>query len=599
MTAGSSYLLDEERLGRAYDAHLFRRVLAYLRPYRRWVVLAVVLLFVSAGLQLAGPWATQQAIDRAIPNDDPGLLRWLALVFVGALALNFAVAFGQALLTAWIGQRVMFDIRRELFGHLQRLSIPYFDRHPVGRLMTRLTTDVESLNELLSSGVVTIFGDLFTLGAIVTMMAVMDWRLTLVAIAVIPMLFIVAMLFRRNVRVAYREIRTRLARINAFLQEHLSGMRVIQLFGREPATRKRFDEVNASHLEAHLRSIRIYAIFFPTVELLTSVALAFLLWYGGVRVFEGTVTVGVLAAFLQLTRRSFQPLQDLSEKYNILQSAMASSERVFALLDTAPGIVEPSRPHRLAVPIRGAIRFEDVWFRYNERGPWVLKGVSFGVEPGETVALVGHTGAGKTTVTNLLLRYYDVQQGRILLDGHDIRSLAIDDLRSVIGLVQQDLFLFTGDVLGNLTLGDERRVMRAKVAAEQVGVDRLIERFPGGWAFEVGERGQSMSIGERQLLAFARALAVDPAILVLDEATSSVDSETEARIQAALREVMRGRTSIVVAHRLSTILEATQILVFHRGEIRERGTHRALLEQDGYYRRLYQIQFARSLAEAS
>lgn len=600
MTAPSQfYLLEEDRLGKAYDASLMRRVLRYLRPYRWWVAAAVVLLFIDAGLQLVGPWVTQQAIDRAIPAGDVGLLGRLAFSFAGALILSFAVSFGQVLLTAWIGQRVMFDLRRELFGHLQRLSIPYFDRNPVGRLMTRLTSDVESLNELLSSGVVTIFGDVFTLIAIFLMMAFMDWRLTLVVVVVIPFLLGLAFMFRHRVRSAYRDIRIRLARINAFLQEHLSGMRVVQLFGREVAAGRAFDRVNRDHLTAHLRSIRIYAVFFPAVELLTSVALAFLLWYGGARTLGGTLTVGVLAAFLQLTRRSFQPLQDLSEKYNILQSAMASSERVFAVLDTQPEIVEARHPVTLTRPVRGEIRFEDVWFRYAATGPWVLRDVSFAVRPGDMVALVGHTGAGKTTIANLLLRFYDAERGRIRLDGHDIRHLSLADLRRAIGLVQQDLFLFTDDILANLTLGNAAREERARAAAHRIGVDRVIARLPGTWSFRVGERGQSLSVGERQLLAFARALAADPAILLLDEATSSVDSETEARIQSAMHELMQGRTSVVIAHRLSTILEASQILVLHHGEIRERGTHAELLRQGGLYQRLYEIQFSSSLRTAS
>jgi ATP-binding cassette subfamily B protein len=484
----------------------------------------------------------------------------------------------------------MYDLRMEIFGQLQRLSVTYFDRNPVGRLMTRVTSDVETLNELFSSGVVTIFGDVFTLVAIMGMMLVIDVRLALVTFAVIPLVWLTAAIFRRRVRDAFRDIRYRLARLNAFLQERLSGMRVVQLFGREADSARRFGELNREHLGAHLRSITIYAIFFPVVEVLTAVAMALLLWYGGLRVLDGTLTVGVLAAFIQYTRRFFQPLQDLSEKFNLLQSAMASSERVFALLDEPVTVREPAHPRPLPRPVRGEVRFAGVWFRYRPDGPWVLRDVSFSASPGQTIALVGHTGAGKTTIVNLLLRFYDPERGRITVDGVDIRELATADLRSIIGFVQQDLFLFTGDILHNLTLDAPITPEAARQAARRVGADRFIERLPSAWHHELGERGRSLSVGERQLLSFARALALDPRILVLDEATSSVDAEAEAQIQRAIAELMAGRTSLVVAHRLSTILHADEILVLHHGEIRERGSHRELLAQHGLYDRLYQLQ---------
>jgi ABC-type multidrug transport system fused ATPase/permease subunit len=478
----------------------------------------------------------------------------------------------------------------EIFGHLQRLSVSYFDRNPVGRLMTRVTSDVETLNELFSSGVVTIFGDVFTLVAIMGMMLVIDVKLALVTFAVIPMVWLTAAIFRRRVRDAFRDIRYRLARLNAFLQERLSGMRVVQLFGREADSARRFGELNREHLGAHLRSITIYAIFFPVVEVLTAVAMALLLWYGGLRILDQTLTVGVLAAFIQYTRRFFQPLQDLSEKFNLLQSAMASSERVFGLLDEPVTVGEPPRPAMLPRPVRGEVRFEGVWFRYSPDGPWVLKDISFTASPGRTLALVGHTGAGKTTIVNLLLRFYDPDRGRITVDGVDIRDLSTAELRSVIGFVQQDLFLFTGDILHNLTLGAPISREAARLAAQRVGADRFIERLPSGYEHRLGERGRNLSVGERQLLSFARALALDPRILVLDEATSSVDAEAEAQIQRAIAELMAGRTSLVVAHRLSTILHADEILVLHHGEIRERGTHRELLASGGLYDRLYQLQ---------
>jgi ATP-binding cassette subfamily B protein len=582
---------SEEPLDRGYDSALLRRLLTYLRPYRWHAIAAVTLLLATAGLSLVGPFLTQQALDVAVPTRDEGLLGTLALAFLFALILEFVLEYAGSMLAAFIGQRVMYDLRIQIFTHLQRLSIPYFDRNPVGRLMTRVTSDVETLNELFSSGLVTVFGDVFTLVAIMAMMLVTDWQLALVAFAVIPLVFLAATIFRRRVRDAFREIRVRLARINSFLQEHLGGMRVVQLFNRQDAAARRFEAINRDHLDAHLKSIRIYAVFFPVIELLSSTAIAALLWYGGLRSLEGTLTVGVLAAFIQLTRRFFQPLQDLSEKYNLLQSAMASSERVFRLLDTGVTVDEPVVPRALARPVRGEIAFERVWFRYSQDGPWVLKDVSFKATAGRTVALVGHTGAGKTTIISLLLRFYDPTQGRITLDGIDIRDISTSDLRGLIGFVQQDLFLFTGDIQRNLALDAPIGDAEVQAAAERVGADRFIARLPSGYSHVLGERGRSLSVGERQLLSFARALARDPKVLVLDEATSSVDTQSEAQIQLAISEVMAGRTNLVVAHRLSTILHADEILVLHHGEVRERGTHRQLLAQNGLYQRLYRLQF--------
>jgi ATP-binding cassette subfamily B protein len=587
MTAPHDELEAEDR---GYDAGLLRRLLRYLRPYGWLTAGAVLLLMLQSLLALVGPRLTQHALDVAVPKHDLGLLGLLAGIYLATLAFEFLTEYGGTLLTTYIGQRVMYDLRLQLFGHLQRLSIGYFDRHPVGRLMTRVTSDVETLNELFSSGVVTIFGDAFTLVAIMAMMLALDVRLALVTFAVIPLVWLTARVFRRRVREAFGDIRVRLARLNAFLQERLSGMRVVQLFGREEDTARRFGALNREHLDAHLRSITIYAVFFPVVEVLTAIAMALLLWYGGLRVLDASLTVGVLAAFIQYTRRFFQPLQDLSEKFNLLQSAMASSERVFALLDEPVTVREPAHPRPLPRPVRGEVRFAGVWFRYRPDGPWVLRDVSFSASPGQTIALVGHTGAGKTTIVNLLLRFYDPERGRITVDGVDIRELATADLRSIIGFVQQDLFLFTGDILHNLTLDAPITPEAARQAARRVGADRFIERLPSAWHHELGERGRSLSVGERQLLSFARALALDPRILVLDEATSSVDAEAEAQIQRAIAELMAGRTSLVVAHRLSTILHADEILVLHHGEIRERGSHRELLAQHGLYDRLYQLQ---------
>lgn len=595
---------EEDLPTRGYDAALARRLVAYLRPYRWTTALALLILLALSGLALVGPYLTQRALDNAIPRQDLGLLATLAAVFLVVLVLEFLLDYGQAVLTSWIGQRVMCDLRLEVFTQLQRLNIGFFDRNPVGRLMTRVTSDVETLNELFSSGVVTVLGDLVTLVAIMAMMLAIDWRLAVAAFAVMPLVFTTVSIFRRSVRDAFREIRVRLARLNSFLQEHLSGMRVVQLFNREAEAARQFGSINDEHLEAHLKSIVVYAVFFPVIEVLTSVALAVLLYYGGMRALAGSVTVGVLAAFIQLTRRFFQPLQDLSEKYNLVQSAMASAERVFRLLDTPLAVIEPERPARLRPPVRGAVAFEGVWFRYDGMADpespavrdggkerWVLQDVSFTARPGQMVALVGATGAGKTTILSLLLRFYDPVRGRITIDGTDIRELSTAELRGLIGFVQQDLFLFTGDLLRNLTLDTPMTTEQAKAAARRVGADRFIERLPTGYGHMLGERGRSLSVGERQLLSFARALALDPRILVLDEATSSVDAEAEAQIQLALAELMAGRTSLVVAHRLSTVLHADEILVLHHGEIRERGSHRSLLAQAGLYERLYRMQF--------
>ena len=594
---------EEEALGKPIDARLLVRLLRYLTPYVGITSGAILMLLALAVLELAGPYLTKVAIDRAIPAGDTHLIALLGAAMAVALVAQFALEYGQTVLTSYIGQRVMVDLRQEIFRKLQRLSIAFYDRNPVGRLMTRVTSDVETLNDMFTGGVVALFGDVFTLLVIMAWMLAVDVRLSLVSFAVIPFVALAAKVFQDTVRGAYRRIRVKLARINAFLQEHVTGMRVVQLFGREAQSYGRFDAVNREYLVANLDSIIAYAIFFPAIEVLTSVALASILLYGGDRALGHTLTVGVLAAFLQLARRFFRPLQDLSEKYNILQSAMASSERVFKLLDTAETVRDPREPRRLPRPVGGVVAFEDVWFRYPARdgsGPgadgWVLKGVSFAARPGETVAVVGHTGAGKTTIINLLLRFYDVERGRITVDGVDVREIAQQELRELIGLVQQDVFLFTGDIAANIRLGSPVSDQRVMDAAQRVGASRFIERLPERYAHRLGERGQNVSVGERQLLAFARALAADPAILVLDEATSSVDAEAEELIQAAIAELMRGRTSIVVAHRLSTVQHADTILVLHHGEIRERGSHRELLAAGGLYERLYQLQLGSGLA---
>jgi ATP-binding cassette subfamily B protein len=579
--------------GDGVDRRLLGRLLGLLRPYRWLLAASLLLLLLQAGLAVVGPALTQRALDRAIPAGDHGLLARYGLLFVAALLAASAVQYADALLTTRIGQGVMYDLRLRIFSHLQRLSVGFFDRHPVGRLMTRVTGDVETLNELFSSGVVAVFGDVFSLAAIAGMMIWTDWRLALVAFAVIPMLGLVIGLFRRRVRQAFRDIRARVAQLNSYLQEQLAGMRVVQLFTREAESARRFDAVNRGHLEAHQRSITIYAIFFPVVELVTAVALALLLLAGSRRIVGGGLTIGVLAAFVQLTRRFFTPLQDLSEKVNLIQSAMASSERVFRLLDTAASVTEPARPRVLPRPIRGEVEFDRVWFRYAPGGPWVLRDVSFRVPAGGTTALVGHTGAGKTTIVSLLLRFYDPERGRITLDGIDIAELSTAELRAQFGFVQQDLFLFSGDLLRNLALDPTTGEEQVRQAARRVGVAGFIERLPETYRHVLTERGRNLSVGERQLLSFTRALARDPRILLLDEATSSVDSETEARIQEGIAELMAGRTALVVAHRLSTIQQAGEILVLHHGEIVERGRHEDLLARGGVYQRLYRLQAAR------
>jgi ATP-binding cassette subfamily B protein len=491
----------------------------------------------------------------------------------------------------------MYDLRTEVFRKFQQLDLRYFDGNPVGRLITRITSDVETLNELFSSGIVTVFGDVFTLLFIVAAMLRMDWRLALVAFSVLPFVAWAAFLFRARIREAYRDIRVRIARINAFLHERFTGMQVVQLFNREDRDAQRHAEVNRDYLEAHLRSITYYALFFPVIELFTAVAIALIIFSGGASILEGTATVGIVAAFLQYARRFFRPIQDLSEKYNLLQGAMASSERIFKLLDTEIAITDPAHPRSLPHLTRGEIEFRNVWFAYgtdDQGGPdWVLKDVSFRIAPGSKVAIVGHTGAGKTTLINLLMRFYEPQDGEILLDGVPIGELRVKELRDRIGLVLQDVFLFSRDVEYNIKLGSrEIGDIRVRDAARRVGATRFIERLPGGYEQPLGERGSSLSVGERQLLSFARALAFDPAILILDEATSSVDSEVEAQIEEATNELMKDRTSLVIAHRLSTVQGADRILVFHHGELKEGGTHQELLDKGGLYARLHELQFA-------
>jgi ATP-binding cassette subfamily B protein len=595
-------LHEEDALARTYDARLMRRLLVYIRPYMPLVYAALALLTIEGVLQLAGPLLTQRVIDKAIPARDGAAIITATVLYALTLIAQFLCSYGETWLTSLLGQRVMRDLRMQIFSHMQRLSIAFFDRNPAGRLITRVTSDVETLNELFTSGVVSGLGDLFTLVAIGVAMFIMDWRLSLGALVVIPLVAGVSHWFRTSVRDAYRDIRTRLARINSFLQERLTGMRIVQLFGREDDEAERFRKLNEDHLDAHIRSIRFYAVYFPVIELLTSVAIALIIVISAHYVGNHTLTVGTVAAFLQLGRRFYQPLQDLAEKFNIVQSAMASSERIFALLDTEPSAAKASDAPSKRIRSSVEVVFDDVWFAYdighvaklNSGTPsepeWVLKGVSFTARPGQTLALVGHTGAGKTTIVNLLMRFYDPQRGRILVNGVDIREMPADELRGLIAYVQQDIFLFAGDVATNIRLSNpipDEEVVRA---ATRVGADRIIQRLPDGYSQVLGERGSSLSVGERQLLSFARAVAADASLLILDEATSAVDSEIEAEIQRALAVLMEGRTTIAIAHRLSTIVSADEILVLHHGEVVERGTHGALVGRGGLYDRLWRLQ---------
>ena len=598
---------EEEILGKAYDARLMKRLLAYLRPYKPLVALSFLAILLHSGLQAVGPFLTKVAIDRYLaatarqptfldawlsPHAAAGLAQ-VAALYLLTLLVSFAVDFLQTYSMQLAGQKVMFDLRMQIFGHLQKLHAGFFDRNPVGRLVTRLTTDVDALNEMFSSGVIAVFGDFFTLAAIVGVMVSFHAPLALVSFSVLPLIALATALFRRRVRDSYRRIRTAIARINAYLQEHITGMAVVQLFNREQKSFEEFDEVNRRHMRAFKDSVFAHSLFYPTIEVLSATAIALILWYGGLRVMGGTLTLGVVVAFIQYAQRFYRPIQDLSEKYNILQGAMASSERIFKLLDTPPEIVSPAAPARLESP-RGRIEFRDVWFAYkNGAEPeWVLKDVSFTIEPDETIAIVGHTGAGKTTMMNLLLRFYDPQRGQILLDGVDLRDADLKELRRMFGVVLQDPFLFSGTVERNIRLGSDH-LERADLeeAAEEVNLADFIRALPGGFDEEVRERGATLSTGQKQLISFARALAHRPRILVLDEATSSVDTETEFRVRDALGRMVEGRTSIIIAHRLSTVQSADRILVMHKGRLRESGTHQELLAARGIYWKLYQLQY--------
>ncbi len=582
---------EEDVLGKAYDARLMRRLLGYLRPYTAYVVTAFVAIIAGAALQLVQPYLIKLAIDRYIAAGDLSGLNRMALAFLAILLGSFACDYVQTFAMQLTGQRIMFDLRMQIYWHLQRLDIQFYDRNPVGRLMTRVTTDVDVLNDLFTSGVVTVFGDVFTLVGIMIVMLSLNWRLALVAFAVLPLIVVVTQWFRRNVRDSYRTVRTWIARINAYLQENIGGMATVQLFRRERRNFRRFDEINKGHRDANIDSIFYYAVFYPAIEVVGALAVALIIWYGGRRVVSGALTLGALVAFIQYSQRFFRPISDLSEKFNLLQAAMASSERIFTLLDTRVVIESPVSPAPRPAAARGRISFDRVWFAYGGED-YVLRDVSFDVAPGERVGIVGATGAGKSTIISLLQRFYDVGRGAIRIDGVDVRHMPLGELRSLFSLVLQDVQLFAGTIGDNVRLGN-RGLSDADVrrAVEAVHADRFINRLPGGLATPVAERGATLSVGQKQLLSFARALAFDPRILVLDEATSSVDTETEQLIRDALAVLMAGRTTIAVAHRLSTIQDMDKILVLHKGELRESGTHQQLLAARGIYYRLYQLQY--------
>jgi ATP-binding cassette subfamily B protein len=632
---------EEEVLGKAYDSRLMARLLKYLRPYRWQVAIALASILLKSFADVLGPYLTKVAIDRylapkgAATATSSGIWSWLsphaitgiaqiAVIYVGLLVFSFLLEFLQTYYMQWTGQKVMFDLRRQIFRHLQRLHVAFFDKNPVGRLVTRVTTDVDALNEMFTSGVVSIFEDLFVLFGILGVMLCMNWKLALITFAVLPFIVVATKIFRDRVRDSYRRIRVAIARINSYLSEHISGMAVLQLFNRERKAYEQFSEINRSHMDAYKDAIMAYSVYYPVVEILSAIAIACVIWFGGGDVMRNTrvtsvavsfnwktliafnlvttvASLGVLVAFIQYALRFFRPIMDFSEKYNILQSAMAASERIFKLLDTPVQVVSPAvtkRPGGL-----GRIEFDQVWFAYREPAEgdaetngaapdWVLRDVSFAIEPGETVAIVGHTGAGKTTLISLLLRFYDVQKGAVRIDGVDVKEMNLADLRSRFGVVLQDPFLFSGTIGGNIRLGTKRiQDEDVEQAAEDVNLADFIRALPKGFDEEVRERGSTLSTGQKQLISFARALAHEPKILILDEATSSVDTETEFRVRDALNRMVEGRTSLIIAHRLSTVQRADKIIVMHKGQVREMGTHQQLLAQRGIYFKLYQLQY--------
>lgn len=588
--AHDGYGQEEEILGKAFDARLTKRLLAYLKPYRLRIALATILLIGTILAQLAGPYLTMIAIDDHIKTMNLTGLTVIVGLYIGILVAQFCMRYFQEYIMQWVGQKTMYDLRMKIFSHIERLGLSFFDKNPVGRLVTRTTSDVQALNELFATGVVAIFGDIILLFGIIAMMFYLSWKLALVTMVVLPVIFIVTIIFRTKVRKSFRRIRTRVAKVNAFLQEHISGMWVVQSFDAEKKTFEKFDAINSDLRDNHLKSVLYFATFLPVVEILGAVSLALIIWYGGGQIIREALTFGAMVAFIQFAELFFRPIRDLSEKYNILQQAMASSERIFRLLDRKPDIADPLEPRRID-SVKGGLEFENLWFAYND-DEWVLKDINLEITPGERIAVVGSTGAGKTSLISLLLRFYDFQKGDVRLDGVPIRNLPLKEYRGNFALVLQDIFMFSGNIARNVRLGNNRISDETiKQSLKTVGADRFVSKLDGGIDYVLMERGANLSLGQRQLLAFARALAYDPRILILDEATSSVDTETEILIQQALEKLLVGRTSIVIAHRLSTIKNSDRIVALHKGMIKEIGTHSELLALGGIYHRLYQLQY--------
>ncbi|MCI0450051.1 MAG: ABC transporter ATP-binding protein/permease [Chlorobi bacterium] len=586
---------EDEILGKAYDAKLMKRLIRYLKPYSNWVIIAIIFTVGVALLSTVRPYLTKIAIDDYILNKDSIGLRNIILILFGTLVFQGVVQYVMTYLTQWIGQKTIFDLRMGLFEHVQKLSMSFFDKNPVGRLVTRLTNDIEVLNEMFSSGIVMVFADVFIIGGILFFMFSLSWQLSLIALSVVIPLIYATIVFRRKVRSAFRDVRFFLAKMNAFLQEHASGILVVKIFNKERKTLEDFKKINYDHTKANKRSVLYYSIFFPVVELIGAISGGLIIWYGGGEVLHGILTIGILISFIQYSEMFFRPIRDLSEKYNIMQTAMASSERIFKLLDRKAAISDAENPMELK-DVKGNIEFRNVWFAYiNE--DYVLKNISFTIKQGEKIAFVGATGAGKTSVMNLICRFYDIQKGEILIDNVNIKDIQQSDLRKNIGLVVQDIFLFSDSIANNISLNNNRiNPEKIKQAAKIIGINYFIERLPLNYEQNVKERGITLSQGQRQLITFARALAYNPKILILDEATSSVDTHSEILIQRAIDKLMEGRTSIIIAHRLSTIQKCDKIIVMHKGEIREIGTHQELLELGGIYSKLYQLQYKESLA---
>lgn len=581
---------DDELLGKGYDSKLMKRLLTFVKPYKKYVILAILLNLVVAGLGPLRPYLIKVAVDDYIINKNYDGLFNISILLIGALFFQSVIQYALTYFTQLMGQKIIFDLRIKVFAHVQKLSLKYFDKTPIGRIVTRVTNDVESLNDLFSSGIVMIFSDIFIILWIFGFMFFMSWKLALITLSVLPFLFYATFLFRKKVREAYRNVRHHLAKLNSYMQEHITGINIVQIFNKEEVELKKFSAINSDYRKANIDSVFYYAIFFPTVEVLSSISIALIIWYGGGSVIQGTMTIGILFAFIQFTEMFFRPIRDLSEKYNIMQTAMAASERIFNLLDDNTIIQNQIEPIKLE-NIKGEIEFRNVTFAYND-GENILHNVTFKILPGETVAIVGATGAGKTSIISLLTRFYDIQKGEILIDSVNIKELDKFELKKFISVVLQDVFLFSGDIKSNITLGSNSISEYDYInAAKMVGADDFINKLPNKYNEEVKEKGATLSVGQKQLLSFARALAFDPKILILDEATSSVDTETEILIKKAIEKLLVGRTSIVIAHRLSTIQYADKIIVMHKGEIREIGSHQNLLAKKGIYYKLYQLQY--------